>query len=214
MKSYFFQTPLWIQWAYSDLIWKMDTDEKVLFLTFDDGPVPEATPYVLDCLAEHAAKGTFFCLGAQVSKNPELFSRILREHHQVGNHSYSHLNGWQSPDEVYFENIEQCDQQLQECGASTRLLRPPYGKISRTQINALKKKYNIMMWSHLSGDFDPFLDVKASLRSLLKAGSGSILVFHDSAKALKNLKQTLPVVLDHFSTLGFTFKPLSDDAVG
>ena len=213
MRSYFFQTPLWLQWAYSELVWSVPTDEKVLFLTFDDGPVADATPYVLEELSRYRAKATFFCIGKNIQRNPEILQEVITNGHQVGNHSFSHPNGWKTADNEYLQDITRCDEHLQAHGIRTNLLRPPYGRISKTQINALKSTYRLVMWSHLSGDFDHLLDIRSSLKHLRSAREGSILVFHDSASALKNLKQILPVVLDHFSTLGFTFKSLSNDTV-
>lgn len=211
MRSYFFQTPLWLQWAYRDMTWKIETDEKVLFLTFDDGPTETATPYVLGQLKQYNAQATFFCQGSGIIENTDLLREMVHSGHGIGNHGFEHLNGWKSTDASYFEDISRCDLTLKECGVQTRLFRPPYGKISKSQVDGLKEDYELIMWSHLSGDFDQKVNIQTALHSVLKACPGSILVFHDSMQALKNLQRILPPVLDHFSNLGFTFQSLRND---
>ena len=144
--------PKLIRSIYPSLIWKIDTDEKELFLTFDDGPTPGVTDLVLDKLKENNAKATFFCLGKNIEAHPELFSRILNEGHSVGNHTYSHMNGWKNTsidflrDVSHFDNIYKTD-----------LFRPPYGRLKNSQIKTLTKSYKIIMWSILSMDYDPMV---------------------------------------------------------
>ncbi|VXD16438.1 polysaccharide deacetylase family protein [Marinoscillum sp. 108] len=210
MRNYFFQNPFWISWLYPGAVWKVMTNKKELFLTFDDGPHPVVTPYVLAQLRTYQAKATFFCLGSAMEANQEVVKQINDDGHLIGNHTQSHLNGWATKTYQYMADVLAC-QTLQDEYSNDRLFRPPYGNLKLGQLRALKKAgYRIIMWSHLSGDFDRELDRKQSLDYMKKADPGSILVFHDSEKAFKNLKEMLPRVLEHFSTLGYSFKTLSN----
>lgn len=185
-----------------------ETGEKVLYLTFDDGPHETATPFVLDQLKAYGAQGTFFCIGKNVQQYGDIYARILDEGHSIGNHTQNHINGWKTADKPYIDNIMQAAQYI-----DSQLFRPPYGRISRFQANFLQKiaspAYRIIMWSVLSGDFDQKLAPEKCLENVVvNAKPGSIVVFHDSTKAWDRMSYTLPRVLEHFSKQGYTFKKL------
>lgn len=205
---YLVRTPRVIEkWIYPEYIWRMPANEKKIYLSFDDGPHPAATRFVLDTLQQFNARASFFCIGKNVAAHPELYHRIITEGHAVGNHTYDHLNGWKFDDKTYLNNIAKASTHI-----ISTLFRPPYGKITRTQARLLKKQFNflIVMWSVLSGDFDRRLTPQACLQNVLKAtGPGSIVVFHDSEKAFDKMTYALPVVLAHYSRQGYTFEKIS-----
>jgi len=189
----------------NNLVWKIPTDEKRIFLTFDDGPIPELTPWVLDVLQEYKAKATFFCVGDNVKKNPDILERIVKEKHTIGNHTFNHLNGWKNKLDDYVENIKEFQKYLE-----TDLFRPPYGKLKPKQIKKLKEDYSIIYWTVLSGDFDENLKPEKCLQRILKkTKAGSIIVFHDNMKAYPRIKYALPKYLEHFSSLGYSFDALT-----
>ena len=201
---YLAHIPQYVQALFPGLTWKLATDRKEIFLTFDDGPIPVVTPWVLDTLAEYGAKATFFCVGDNVRKYPEIFNQVIDAGHSVGNHTNNHLSGWSTENIAYFNNIRHCARLV-----NSGLFRPPYGKLRPSQVQFLQRHYQIIMWDVLSGDFDR--DIKPEecyLNVIENAGAGSIVVFHDSLKAETNLRYTLPLVLDHFSNEGFTFPAL------
>lgn len=200
---------------YPSLTWHRRKEKKSLFITFDDGPVPGVTDFVLDTLKEYHAEATFFCVGENVSRNPALFRKILSQGHAVGNHTFNHLNGWKNPDKNYFENTGLCEAAFLSAGelpmlpGKKKLFRPPYGKITRSQIQFLSPEYEIIMWDVLTGDFDNLLAPEKCLElSIRYTRNGSVIIFHDSLKAEKNLRYVLPRFLDHFASLGFSFKKL------
>jgi peptidoglycan-N-acetylglucosamine deacetylase len=196
--------PQLVQLMGKSCTWKVKTNDKKLYFTFDDGPHPDITAWVLDELAKYQAKASFFCVGDNVSKYPETYKRILDEGHAVGNHTFNHINGWKHNHKSYFENIDLCAKYI-----DSSLFRPPFGKLSLTQLNHIKKTYQIIMWDKLSRDFDPKLDINESLDAMKKnVITGHIFVFHDSEKAEKNVKILLPQLLKHFSELGYTFDSL------
>jgi peptidoglycan/xylan/chitin deacetylase (PgdA/CDA1 family) len=211
----FTKTPKVASLLFSDALWKVNTFEKKLYLTFDDGPIPEVTPWVLEELKKYNALATFFCIGKNVTANPEIFQQILEEGHSVGNHTYDHLNGWQTENNTYFENVEKCSKEL-EVGSSEftttrnpQLFRPPYGKLTPSQYSTLKSQYKIVMWDVLSFDFDVSIEKEDVLRNVIdNAETGSVVLFHDSLKAQKKVKYALPQVLEYFSKKGFTFDKL------
>lgn len=184
--------------------WRISTGEKVLHLTFDDGPIPEVTPWILDTLEAYKAKATFFCVGENVQRHPELFRRLEAEGHAVGNHTFNHLNGWETENIPYFHNIRRCAQFVK-----SELFRPPYGRITPGQRNFLERHYQIVMWDVLSGDFDPDITADQCLTNVLdNARRGSIVVMHDSLKAAGKVHYVLPKILEHFSARGYTFEAL------
>jgi len=187
---------------FPGLIWNIPDEKNKVFLTFDDGPDPKVTPWVLDVLNRYKAKATFFCLGKNIEKYPDLFQRIRDEGHAVGNHSYSHLDGWRTKNKGYFEDIECADKLIQ-----SNLFRPPYGRIKLSQIRVLKEKYKIVMWDVMSGDFKSNATPEKCLRNIEKySRSGSIIVLHDTGRAQGHLTSVLPCIIDRFTRKGFTFK--------
>ena len=202
-----FRTPSLLRALYPNLVWKINTDEKIIFLTFDDGPLPEITEFVLSTLKEFEAKATFFCIGNNISTYPNVFSEILSNGHRVGNHTYNHLKGWTSSSTHYIEDVEKCQQVIGE----TNFFRPPYGRITRNQIKLLGN-YSIVMWDVLTYDYAKLNSREKTLGSVIRATRpGSIVVFHDSIKAEDNLRFMLPKFLTHFSKQGYRFESLPHD---
>jgi peptidoglycan-N-acetylglucosamine deacetylase len=203
---YAVRIPSWFSKFNGSLVWKIPTKEKILYLTFDDGPHETATPFVLDELKEYNAKATFFCLGKNVQSHPEIYQRILNEGHSTGNHTFNHLNAWHVKNEEYFNDIKRAEKLIQ-----SKLFRPPYGRIYPRLSKTLRTQfgYKIIMWHVLSGDFDESIAPEKCLSNVLdKAQQGSIIVFHDSSKAWKCLQFALPAVLKSFTEKGFLFKSL------
>jgi peptidoglycan-N-acetylglucosamine deacetylase len=189
---------------FPSLTWKIKQKEKIIYLTFDDGPIPDVTPWVLEVLLEYNAKATFFCIGDNVKKFPETYRQVLSAGHLTGNHTQNHLNGWNVTTGIYIKNTEEASGYI-----SSPLFRPPYGKITPAHINRLKPSYKIIMWDVLSYDFDITKTAEyCTNRVIASAGKGSIVVFHDSIKAFPRLKITLPQVLRHFHELGYRFETL------
>ena len=205
---------------YPKLTWTRKTTDKVIYLTFDDGPIPEVTEYVLNELELYKAKATFFCVGENIHKNPEVFRKIIEKGHKTGNHTYNHLNGWKNENGHYLENIGKSDSIMLENlhgnehlyhsnKSGKKLYRPPYGKIKKAQIKDVDKQYEIIMWDVLTGDFNKNLSPEKCLQKAIKyTGKGSIVIFHDSLKALPNLQYALPRYLKHFTELGYRFESL------
>jgi peptidoglycan/xylan/chitin deacetylase (PgdA/CDA1 family) len=203
---YLVKTPLLIsKFAGKSLIWKIPTKEKKLYLTFDDGPIPDLTPKILDILNEYRAYATFFCVGENAYLYPELLNNIRSQGHILGNHSYHHLNGWKTFLKEYIEDINKSNQILK-----SSLFRPPYGQITYSQIKELKKEYKIIMWSILSGDFDTNLSPEECLFNVLQSKAGDIVVFHDNKKSEEKLLFALPRFLDHFTSKGYSFHHLGE----
>ncbi len=202
---YLIKTPWWLRTLYPTLIWQIPTNEKIIYLSFDDGPHETATNFVLDELVKFNAKASFFCIGKNVLKYPVIYQRIINEGHAVGNHTMHHANGWKVSNEVYFNEIELAAELIK-----SNLFRPPYGRIKRKQIHKIiNNPYQIIMWSVLSGDFDLQLSQEACCNNVLNhAKSGSIVVFHDSTKAWERMSFALPRVLAHFSNLGYRFEKI------
>ncbi len=203
---YLVKTPFWLRALYPACTWRMPSADKVIYLSFDDGPHPDATPFVLDQLKKYNAKASFFCIGKNVLSYANIYEQILQEGHVVGNHTYDHLNGWKTDTVTYLDNIKSASNLI-----VSNLFRPPYGRISRTQLKkiAVEKTMpqQIIMWDVLSGDFDVQLSGEQCARNVIKhAQPGSIVVFHDSAKAWERLQIALPDVLDYFSDLGYRFE--------
>ncbi len=217
-----FRTPAPLRLIFPNLLWRVATESKEVYLTFDDGPVPGPTEFVLDQLNRFNAKATFFCIGDNIRKHPAIFSRIVNEGHAIGNHTFHHLKGWGTSTEKYVANVELCDKEISRQYTEkvsvppadyqlpiANLFRPPYGRIRSKQIRALESNYRIVMWDVLTSDYNQSLSAEKCLRGSLRATrNGSIVVFHDSLKAEKNLRYVLPRFLDEKAQEGFVFKSL------
>jgi peptidoglycan/xylan/chitin deacetylase (PgdA/CDA1 family) len=200
---YLIKTPFWLRAFYPNCTWNIPSKDKVIYISFDDGPHPEATPFVLAQLKNFNAKATFFCIGNNVLKHPNIYESILSEGHKVGNHTYDHLNGWKTETDLYIENIKDAANLIE-----SNMFRPPYGRITKKQIKALKESTDlpnqIIMWDILSADFDLKLNGEECARNVIKhTKPGSIIVFHDSQKAWDSMSVALPIVLAYFSKLGY-----------
>ena len=192
--------------AYPRFRWRVKTAERVIYLTFDDGPIPEVTDFVLETLQQHGAKATFFCIGDNVRKHPSIFQKVAAGGHAIGNHTFNHLNGWKTDDAVYLDNFRQCQQQLDR---PTGLFRPPYGRIKRSQATTVLQSHEIIMWDVLTGDFSLDLDKEVILRKTLRLTEpGSIVLLHDSVKAWPRMSYVLPRVLTYFAEQGYRFDAL------
>ena len=194
--------PIILPQLFPSLIWGKSTIEKKVWLTFDDGPTPKITPFVLDTLLFYNVKATFFCLGKQVLKHPEILQRIKAEGHSIGNHSYSHPNGFTTCTKKYLEDVKKCQQIIPE----TKLFRPPFGNIYPWQISKLKKEYKIIMWDVVGWDFDKNTsNEKCFLNVVTNVGSGSIVLLHDNEKAQENLQYALPKIIEALKERRFAF---------
>lgn len=199
--------PKCLQFFFPRYMWRGETKTgcKRLYLTFDDGPIPEITPWVLEQLGAYNAKATFFCVGANVQKNQEIYQQILREGHQVGNHTFNHLNGWSTTKEAYLNNVAICSAEV-----VSPLFRPPYGRLKWGQAKALHAQYKIVLWEVLAGDFDASISGEKCWQNICRnASDGSIIVLHDSKKSWKHLSYVLPKLLDYYHNKGFTFEAIS-----
>ncbi|MFT4698183.1 MAG: peptidoglycan/xylan/chitin deacetylase (PgdA/CDA1 family) [Flavobacteriaceae bacterium] len=215
MKPYLVKSPTVLKWLFPKRIWSLPNNLNSVYITFDDGPIPEVTPWVLDTLSRFKAKATFFCIGDNVQKHPLIYNRLLKEGHATGNHTFNHLNGWKTSTEDYSINCEKFEEILNlvqdDKSSINTLFRPPYGKITSKQASILQKKgYSICMWDVLSADFDASISEEKCLQNVLKnIEPGSIIVFHDSLKAEKRLKYVLPKVLDYIYTNGLNSNKIS-----
>jgi peptidoglycan-N-acetylglucosamine deacetylase len=211
MTPYWVKTPTWLTRFFPrELIWKMPAEkESAIYLTFDDGPHPEASAFVLEQLKAHDARATFFCIGKNVAKHPDLYHRIISEGHTTGNHTQDHLNGWRTDNWKYLHNIMQAGKLI-----DSRSYRPPYGRIKISQVKSLskgRKPWKIYMWDILSGDFDQEITKEQCLENVLpNLEPGSIVVFHDSLKAFPHLQYVLPRVLQFGKEKSWTFKSLPE----
>lgn len=206
---YLVKTPELIQNLFPNFTWRIPSADKTIFLTFDDGPIPEVTPWVIDLLAEFNAKATFFCVGQNVQKHPSIYLKLRRQGHTIGSHTNNHISGWSTENIPYFHNVRR--------GATlvkSPIFRPPYGRIKPSQVPFLMRHYHIIMWDVLSGDFDAKITKEQCLENVVDhAESGSVVVFHDSLKAQEKLKYVLPKVLEHFSDEGFVFKSITEEVL-
>jgi peptidoglycan/xylan/chitin deacetylase (PgdA/CDA1 family) len=203
--SWHVHPPALLRNLHTDRLWRVATTEKKIYLTFDDGPIPDATHQVLDILKEHDALATFFCVGANIEKHPDVYQRILAEGHATGNHTWSHMNGWKSDSRKYYDDVERC-----AAVCDSKLFRPPYGRIKPSQSRYLRSLgYKLVMWDVLSCDFDPHLSETDCLTNVLRyTREGSVVVFHDSEKAKAKMLFALPLMLEHFRAKGFMFDRL------
>ncbi|OGS70135.1 MAG: polysaccharide deacetylase [Flavobacteria bacterium RIFCSPLOWO2_12_FULL_35_11] len=222
MKPYFIKTPILFKFLFSNWVWRLSSKEKVLYLTFDDGPTPGITEWTLNELRKYKAKATFFCIGKNIGEHPEIFQKIIEENHAVGNHTNNHLNGWKTKTAAYLQNIEESEKYFEEYatlkavtlsaveGQNLKLFRPPYGRLSFSQSKKIRKMgYKIIMWDVLSADFDTEISNEKCLENVIRnIENGSIIVFHDSIKASEKLKFVLPKVLEYYSYQGFNFRSI------
>ncbi|RDC63329.1 polysaccharide deacetylase family protein [Adhaeribacter pallidiroseus] len=206
-----FKTPALLRYLFPDYTWRKPNTEKNIYLTFDDGPIPVVTEFVLKQLADFQAKAIFFCVGENISRFPEIAQLIVRQGHYLGNHTHNHLRGWATPTETYVQNIALCQEQIDQIqeNTSVKLFRPPYGRIKQKQFLKIKSTYRVIMWDILTYDFDITLAPEKILQQALKkTTSGSVVVFHDSVKAFPNLQYVLPRYLHYFAEQGYSFKVL------
>lgn len=206
IRPYPAKIPKSIQYFFKQWVWSFPTQKKEVYLTFDDGPIPQITPWVLSELNKYNAKATFFCIGENIKKHPAIFQEILNNQHTVGNHTFNHLKGWHTNTQKYIENTELTEKLLPK--NTQKLFRPPYGKITHKQSTLLRKLgFKIIMWNVLSGDFDQKITAEDCTNNVLKnIENGSIVVFHDSKKAFPRLKEALPTILKTLKKEGYTFK--------
>ncbi|TKC05482.1 polysaccharide deacetylase family protein [Pedobacter polaris] len=204
---YLVKSPLLLKWYYSALIWNKPRSAKIVYLTFDDGPIPNVTDFVLNTLKSFDAKATFFCIGDNIVKHPEIFEKLKKDGHAIGNHTFNHLKGWKTKDDTYINNCLKCQELTQ-----SNLFRPPFGRIKKSQSSILKSlipNLNIIMWDVLSGDFDIDLSPEKCFQNVIKnTENGSIIVFHDSLKAFDRLKYALPKTIQYLSDKGYQFGTL------
>lgn len=211
---YFVKTPRWLKSIYDSYIWSIPVSSKILYLTFDDGPHPQATPFVLRLLKQYNAKATFFCIGKNVVAHPEIYSQLINDGHAIGNHTNNHLNGWKTANEIYLKDIALAAQHI-----NSNLFRPPYGRITSFQARNLRSvikntETKVIMWDVLSGDFDmDITNERCLFNVILSAVPGSIIVFHDSQKAFLKLQYVLPRVMEYYSEKGFSFEALDQKVI-
>lgn len=199
------QTPWFFKRLFPEVIWALPPKPgKCLYLSFDDGPIPEITPWVLEQLKNYDAKATFFCVGANVKKNPAIYQSILEQGHVVGNHTYHHCNGWKTATNNYLEEVQKCRQIV-----DSNLFRPPYGRLRPRQYHLLKHSYKLIMWDIIAGDFDPNISFQECLDNVVNnAKDGSIVVLHDSLKSKQKLFKVLPLILQYFHRRSYSFEPI------
>lgn len=203
---YTIRTPYLVQTVFKQLVWTIPTKDTI-YLTFDDGPTPGVTQWVLETLGGYGAKATFFCVGKNVEEHPEIYKQVLMQGHTVGNHTYHHLNGWKTNKRRYLLDIKKCAKHI-----DSRLFRPPYGRLRKVHYKEIKDKYSVVMWDVLSGDFDNRISNEKCLKNVVnKVRPGSVVVFHDSLKAENKLRYVLPKVLSVLSERGFVFSAIPND---
>ncbi len=209
MCFYWIKTNALIKKIFSNYVWDVSNTENKIYLTFDDGPIPEITEWILEELKKHDAKATFFCIGHNIEKHPDIFEKVINDGHSVGNHTFNHLNGWKTSTKEYIENSIQWSV-VSGQSPNCKLFRPPYGKIKASQSKKLRQLgYKIIMWDVLSADYDSSISPEKCLENVLQnVSSGSIIVFHDSVKAFPNLEYTLPKALRYWKEKGFVFEKL------
>jgi peptidoglycan/xylan/chitin deacetylase (PgdA/CDA1 family) len=217
---YLVKSPLLLKWFYSSLIWNKPRKDKTVYLTFDDGPIPNVTDFVLNTLKSYNIKATFFCIGDNITKHPAIFEQLKKDGHAIGNHTYNHLKGWDTDDNTYIQNFLKCQKLTQ-----TNLFRPPYGRIKKSQIKKLSSVFSsqfsvndlptgdpelqIIMWDLLSGDFDTQLSPEKCYQNVVKnVRNGSIIVFHDSLKAFDRVQHALPLAIKYLIDKGYQFRTL------
>ena len=186
------------------LLWRKSSSSKVIYITFDDGPVPEVTPLVLDLLDEYNIKATFFCVGENVEKYPEVYNEVLKRGHRTGNHTYNHLKGASVSTDEYVANVEKASLRIE-----SNLFRPPYGRIKKKQKKALKAGYEIIMWDVITHDYNSSLSPQTIMQNIRRySRNGSLVVFHDSLKAERNMLTVLPLAIEYWNSKGYSFDVL------
>jgi peptidoglycan/xylan/chitin deacetylase (PgdA/CDA1 family) len=207
------KVPKIIKLLFFNQVWDIPNSENTIYLTFDDGPTPEITERVLEILDNHQIKATFFCIGDNVRKHPEIVQKILSKQHSVGNHTYSHLKGWKTKTKTYISNTEACRMKLnsQFTIQNSQIFRPPYGKITPWQSFKLRKLgYKIIMWDVLSKDYAASISAEMCYENVIKnVSSGSIIVFHDSNKAKENVLNSLEKTIETLKSKGFKFEKIA-----
>lgn len=196
------QPTMWLRWLYPSAIWRMDPSEKAVYLTFDDGPIPESTPWLIETLEKYNVKATFFMVGDNVRKYPELFELIKSKGHRLGNHTFNHIGGLRHPYKEYLENVVEADKLIQ-----SNLFRPPHGWMTEGQYLTLRKKYTIIMWDLVTRDYSKLLTADDVYNNIKKyTRNGSIITFHDSLKSIDKLKTALPQSIEWLKEQGYEFK--------
>lgn len=216
MKNYIVKTPLIVKLIFNKWKWSFSQKEKNLYLTFDDGPTPKVTDWVLEELKKYNAKATFFCIGKNIQQNPELFNEIIHQGHVIGNHTNNHLKSFETPKKRYIQNVLKAEEEIKKNSEfstiqKVKLFRPPYGKLKLSQSKILRKKgYKIIMWDVLSADFDTEISEAKCMHNVVRNTSkGSIIVFHDSKKAFEKVKFVLPQILEYYTAKGYKFKTIA-----
>jgi peptidoglycan-N-acetylglucosamine deacetylase len=200
-----YSAPFWLRVLYpKGLVWRVPVKGQEVFLTFDDGPVPEVTPLVLGILKKYNVKATFFCVGENVQKHPDIFRMLRMDGHAIGNHTFHHVKAWKTDYSSYLSEVEQCNQLVE-----SSLFRPPHGQINPKITRQLSKDYKIIMWSALTGDYDKSLTADQCLANAIKnTKPGAIIVFHDSIKACERMEYALPLYIEHCLEQGYSFRTL------
>ena len=198
---YFVNAPFFLRWYYPEVTWNKSREERKVYLTFDDGPIPEITPWIMETLSKYDVKATFFCVGENIDKYPNIYSDLLKNGHRIGNHTNNHLKGWDYSDDKYISNVYQCHEKTK-----SNLFRPPYARAKKSQLKRLKDDFEFIYWDVLSGDFDLNLSPEACLQNVLKhTKNGSIIVFHDNIKAIPRVQYALPRCIEYFKSEGYEF---------
>jgi peptidoglycan/xylan/chitin deacetylase (PgdA/CDA1 family) len=210
---YFYKTPKLLEYIYPEAIWHGDRSKKNIYLTFDDGPVPRVTEYILDLLSDLTVKASFFCVGENVKNHPKIFDRMIQDGHGIGNHTFNHLNGWTTSDREYVENIQMCSDILQHSGHQGHPLyfRPPYGRIRKNILKKINAAYKIIMWDVLSHDFSSKVSPETCFqKSLQHTKNGSIIVFHDSIKTFEKIKFVISQFILYLRDKNYEFHVIDD----
>ena len=205
---YLIKTPWLLKKLYPNFVWDAEYSPRCIYLTFDDGPIPIVTPFVLNILKQYNAKATFFCIGDNVRKHPEVFEQVKNDGHAIGNHTYNHLKGWDTEDQIYLDNFLEADKLL-----DTKLFRPPYGRMKKSQLKLLRQAkpgLQAIMWNVLSADFDVNISPEKCLDNVMKhTKGGDIVLFHDSLKAKERMEYALPRAMEIWSRQGYEFRALT-----
>lgn len=214
MKTYWVKTGSIIKRFFKGYVWDVPNNSNTIYLTFDDGPTPEITEWVLGILKQHDIKATFFCIGNNIEKHPDIFKKVVEQGHSIANHTFNHVNGWNTQNDAYLENTDACEKSIERHTGTVytqKLFRPPYGKIKSAQAAEVRKRgYKIIMWDVLSADFDKTITPQKCLANVTKnTREGSVIIFHDSVKAFPNLEYALPKAIDYLKGKGFNFAALN-----